>query len=55
MIHNGSHRAYALRAAGHTHAPCLIRTCLGATSLSSFHPRFSSGSACTSKNHAPRF
>ena len=25
VLHNGSHRAYALRAAGHTHAPCLIQ------------------------------
>lgn len=24
VLNNGSHRAYALRAAGHTHAPCLI-------------------------------
>jgi hypothetical protein len=25
VLHNGSHRAYALRAAGHTHAPCLVQ------------------------------
>jgi hypothetical protein len=25
LLHNGSHRAYALRAAGHTHAPMLIQ------------------------------
>jgi hypothetical protein len=26
MLHNGHHRAYALRAAGITHAPCIVRT-----------------------------
>ena len=26
VLNNGSHRAYALREAGHTHAPCLIQT-----------------------------
>lgn len=26
ILNNGSHRAYTLRAAGHTHAPCLIQT-----------------------------
>jgi hypothetical protein len=25
VLNNGSHRAYALRAAGHTHAPCLVQ------------------------------
>jgi hypothetical protein len=25
ILWNGSHRAYALRAAGHTHVPCLIK------------------------------
>jgi hypothetical protein len=25
VLHNGSHRAYALRASGHTHAPCLVQ------------------------------
>ena len=25
VLHNGSHRAYALRAAGQTHAPCLVQ------------------------------
>jgi hypothetical protein len=25
ILQNGSHRAYALRAAGHTHAPCLVQ------------------------------
>jgi hypothetical protein len=25
VLFNGSHRAYALRAAGHTHAPCLVQ------------------------------
>lgn len=25
VLYNGSHRAYALRAAGHTHAPCLVQ------------------------------
>jgi hypothetical protein len=25
VLHNGSHRAHALRAAGHTHAPCLVQ------------------------------
>ena len=25
VLQNGSHRAYALRAAGHTHAPCLVQ------------------------------
>ena len=26
MLHNGYHRAYAMRALGITHAPCIIRT-----------------------------
>lgn len=26
LLHNGYHRAYALRALGHTHAPCIIQT-----------------------------
>ena len=25
ILHNGSHRAYTLRALGHTHAPCVIQ------------------------------
>jgi hypothetical protein len=25
VLHNGSHRAYALREAGHTHVPCLVQ------------------------------
>jgi hypothetical protein len=33
ILWNGSHRAYALRAAGHTHVPCLIKGCPGETSL----------------------
>ena len=26
VLHNGHHRAYALRAMGYTHAPCIIQT-----------------------------